>query len=105
MKPERVQEEQEFGQTESMKPERVQLQALPAWHFVASEKRLERKFLFPTLRAANLFISLVMELGEGVDFVPEIAVNYLEITLAIRCKEPEPSAMDISLARLFSLME
>jgi pterin-4a-carbinolamine dehydratase len=77
LKPERVQTR--------LRPERIQerLEELAGWELAGDGRALERTYLFPTIRAAVVFIALVAEIGEAKGYVPDIDLRHLEVRLRV----------------------
>jgi pterin-4a-carbinolamine dehydratase len=107
LKAERIQERLKAERIqERLKAERIQerLAEVPGWRPVQGNQALRRTFLFPTLRAAALFIQLVYELGDEDRFVPDVNARYLEVTLTVRTSpEIGLTDLDFDYARVFQL--
>lgn len=83
---------------------RERLAELPGWSPSRNGQALQKTFLFPTLRAAGLFVQLVYELGEAAGFVPAIDAQYLEVTLRVTTRRGSGvTELDFDLAHLFQL--
>ena len=100
---------------ERLKAERIQeplaaarirdrLAELSGWSPSRNGQALQKTFLFPTLRAAALFVQLVYELGEAAGFVPAVDARYLKVTLRISTRRGSGvSDLDFDIAHLFQL--
>ena len=89
-----------------LKPDRIQhrLRNLREWGASVDCRALERTYLFPTLRAATLFASLVAEIGGAVSFVPEIDIRSQELRLRVATQaEAGITELDFDVARLLDL--
>jgi pterin-4a-carbinolamine dehydratase len=83
---------------------RERLAELSGWSPSRNGQALQKTFLFPTLRAAGLFVQLVYELGEAAGFVPSIDAQYLEVTLRVATRRGSGvTDLDFDLAHLFQL--
>jgi pterin-4a-carbinolamine dehydratase len=83
---------------------RERLAELSGWSPSRNGQALQKSFLFPTLRAAGLFVQLVYEVGEAVGFVPDVNARYLEITLRVASSRGSGvTDLDFDLAHLFQL--
>ena len=98
LKAERIQEPLEAARV------RERLAELAGWSPSRNGQALQKTFLFPTLRAAGLFVQLVYELGEAAGFVPAIDARYLEVTLRVATRRGTGvTDLDFDLAHLFQL--
>ncbi len=89
-----------------LKAERIQglLAALPGWQVAGDGSALERTILFPSLRAVAAYVALVLELGEADDFVPEVDLRHLEVTLRVATDTAAGlEELDFEVARRFAL--
>jgi pterin-4a-carbinolamine dehydratase len=98
LKAERIQEPLEAARV------RERLAELAGWSPSRNGQALQKTFLFPTLRAAGLFVQLVYELGEAAGFVPAIDARYLEVTLRVSTRRGTGvTDLDFDIAHLFQL--
>jgi pterin-4a-carbinolamine dehydratase len=89
-----------------LKAERIQglLAELPCWRVADDGSALERTHVFPTLRAVAAYVALVLEVGEADDYVPEIDLRHLEVTLRVAtATTPGLRELDFDVARRFAL--
>jgi 4a-hydroxytetrahydrobiopterin dehydratase len=86
-----------------LKAERIQalLSDVPGWEVGEDGASLTRTYDLPSLRAAGLFVQLVLEMGEQTGYVPAIGVRYLEVTLTIATARNEGlTELDFDVARV-----
>jgi pterin-4a-carbinolamine dehydratase len=70
---------------EPLKAERIQqrLAAIPGWAATEDHTALVRTYDLPSLRAAGLFVELVLAMGEATGYVPAIDVRGSEVTVRV----------------------
>ena len=86
LKAERIQEKLKAERVqEKLEAERIQsrLAEVPGWTVSDDGTALTRTYDLPSLRAAGLFVELMLAIGEATGYVPEIDVRSLEVTLRI----------------------
>ena len=100
LKPERVQTR--------LRPERIQAQLdeLPGWQLAGDGRALERTYLFPTIRAAVVFVALVAEIGDAEGYVPDVDLRHLEVTLRVATNaKGGVTELDFDVAEWFDLSD
>lgn len=88
-----------------LKAERIQnrLAAHPGWQVDDGGEGLRRRFSFPSPRAAALFATLAIEVGEATGELPRIEIDHLDVTLHVRSSAGGVTERDFQLARRFGL--
>lgn len=104
LKAERIQERLKAERIQTkLEAERVQelLAEVPGWALDGDGEALVRTYHLPSLRASGLFVQLVLEVGEQIDYVPDVDVRYLEVTVRISTAEGESvGELDFRVARV-----
>jgi hypothetical protein len=57
--------------------------------------------VLPTIRASQLFSSLVLEIGEANGFVPQVRIDHLEVEVWVQTSTGGLTGLDFEIASWF----